>query len=128
MMMMMMMCLCLTVTSRYCVETAGRFQLVFDLNRIKLQGNSGILKMTVLPSGTFSPALDLRKCRHDTLVVTTSCYHAAVAQQCSNSTTSSCCESVANLLYTLLWTCRFVEMLKACCYVAIESLQLVADL
>ena len=61
MMMMMMMCLCLTVTSRYCVETAGRFELVFDLNRIKLQVNSGILKNNGTSRWNFLSSFGLKK-------------------------------------------------------------------
>jgi len=57
-------CLCLSVTSRSSIETAGRIELgfgmgaFFDLSYTVLKGNSGIFKMKVLSSGTFSQTAD----------------------------------------------------------------------
>jgi len=57
--------LCLSVRSRCSVETAERIELVFGtgasfrLSYTVLKGNSGISKISVLPSGTLSQTTDL---------------------------------------------------------------------
>jgi len=59
---------CLSVTSRYCIETTSRIELVFGmeasfyLSHTVLCGNSGIFKTRIglLPSGTLSQTLELK--------------------------------------------------------------------
>jgi len=62
------MALCLTFTSsRCCIKTAERIQLVYGvevalgLSYTVLEGNLGICKVRVLPSGTLSQTLYLEK-------------------------------------------------------------------